>query len=47
MTISPEIRHLIEESLFMKYTIKYPVIANTANNKMAITVVRITKDESR
>ena len=47
MTISPEIRDLIEESLFMKYDMKYPVIANIANNKIAITVVRITKDESK
>ena len=46
MTISPEILYSIE-ALFMKYNIKYPVIANIPNNKMAITVVRITKDGSK
>jgi hypothetical protein len=47
MTISPEILYLIEESLLMKYNMKYPVIANTTNNKIAITVVKITKDDSK
>lgn len=47
MTISPEILYLIEESLFMKYIMKYPVIANITNNKIEIRVVRITKDDSR